>query len=336
MEMEKRKISSKFRLLYLYTLLMEGKILEKDALASHANCTGRSVERDFEDIRHFLEEFSVRDSGVASPELIYSRAKRVYKLEPPMRNLMSSEEIYAVLKILLESRAFSKKELDPIIDKIINCCVSKDEVKNIRAFIGNERLGYKELQHKKPLLRRIWELSAAVKEHKFVRLEYTRAEGKSVSRKVRPVGLMFSEFYFYLLAFIDTDHMDDTDIDEEEKKKIKSNPIPTVYRIDRIDSCEITDEHFKIDYQTRFEESWYRDRTLYMQSSELERIEFLYTGKNIDLVLDKLPTAEIIRKTKVGYLFKADLFGRGFDIWAQAQNGCVKVKKRRTIKYNFK
>ena len=49
----------------------------------------------------------------------------------------------------------------------------------------------------------MWELSGAVKEHKEVEIVYKRnLDGKAVARTIQPVGIMFSEFYFYIVGFI--------------------------------------------------------------------------------------------------------------------------------------
>lgn len=56
--------------------------------------------------------------------------------------------------------------------------------------------------------------------------DYKRIKDKSiVKRRLKPVAIMFSEYYFYLTAFID-DPKVRADFDE------KDDPFPTIYRID--------------------------------------------------------------------------------------------------------
>ena len=49
----------------------------------------------------------------------------------------------------------------------------------------------------------MWNLSAAIRAHKEIKITYMRQSGDDVSRVLKPVGIMFSEFYFYLVGFID-------------------------------------------------------------------------------------------------------------------------------------
>ena len=70
----------------------------------------------------------------------------------------------------MESRAFTKDELTPILDKLIDCCVPKENKYQVTELIANERHHYVEPQHKSLFLKKMWELSGAVKEHKEVEM----------------------------------------------------------------------------------------------------------------------------------------------------------------------
>ena len=62
--------------------------------------------------------------------------------------------------------------------------------------------------------------------------------------------MLFSEYYFYMLAIIDG-------VPSEYSK----TSTPTIYRIDRIEKLEVLDEHFKIPYSERFKEQEFRNKT---------------------------------------------------------------------------
>ncbi len=57
---------------------------------------------------------------------------------------------------------------------------------------------------------------------------------KVVKRKLQPVAILFSEYYFYLTAFIE---------DKEVRKDfdVIEDSFPTIYRIDRIKKIKILD-----------------------------------------------------------------------------------------------
>ena len=312
---EKLKIA-KNRLLYLYSKLMDGKVIYKPQEAKLLGCSLRSIQRDIDDLRSFFSNQS-EEIGMVH-ELVYDNKLKGYKLIPPSRTLLKNEEIFAVSKILLESRAFTKEELYPILDKLVECCVSKENNRHISDLIGNEKYHYIEPRHHDIFLEKMWNLSAAIREHKEVNINYKRAmDGKIVARIVQPVGIMFSEFYFYLVAFI---------ADREKVRfEVENDPYPTIYRIDRIIDFEITTTHFKVPYQDRFEEGEFRKRVQFMYGGKLQKIKFIYKGSSVEAVLDRLPTAKILNKDESGYVITAEVFGKGIDMWMRSQGEMVEI-----------
>lgn len=172
---------AKDRLLYMYSRLVDGKMLYKKEEAQRFGCSLRSIQRDIEDLRSFLHEQN-EASGLVQ-DLVYNQKLGAYQLVPPSRNLLSNEEVFATLKILLESRAFTKKELYPILD----CCIPKTEQQRVSELIGNEKLLYVEPQHKDKFLKKMWELSGAVHEHLEIIINYRRTDGVLVQRRLQPV-----------------------------------------------------------------------------------------------------------------------------------------------------
>lgn len=74
---------------------------------------------------------------------------------------------------------------------------------------------------------------------------------KKVKRIIQPVGIMFSEYYFYLLGHIEN-------IDKDKCFENKKDIFPTIYRLDRIQNYKVLNEHFSIIYKNRFEEGEFR------------------------------------------------------------------------------
>ena len=316
--MENYKVA-KDRLLFMHSRLIEGKVLYKEEEAERFGCSLRSIQRDIDDLRSFFHNQS--EDGKQVQELIYDRKIKGYRLVPPVRNVLQNDEVFAVLKILLESRAFTKKELYPILDKLVDCCVPKEKQRQVNELIGNEKFHYVEPQHNSTFLKKMWELSEAVKEHKQVIINYRRAvlDDKVVERKLQPVGIMFSEFYFYLVGFIVPKD------NECIKYKVENDPFPTIYRIDRIQDYMVTEEHFNVPYQNRFEEGEFRKRVQFMYGGKLQKIKFYYKGPNVEAVLDRLPTAKILQQDDKGYLVSAEVFGAGIEMWLRSQGDMVEV-----------
>lgn len=309
---------AKDRLLAMYAQLAEGKPLYKAREAVKYNCSLRSIQRDIEDLRSFFADRS-ETTGVVQ-ELIYDRKLNAYRLVPPLRNLLTNEETFAVLKVLLESRSLTKVELFPILEKLISCCVPPDNRRQVTDLIANEKYHYVEPRHKKEILEKMWNLSAAIRAHKEIKITYMRQSGDDVSRVLKPVGIMFSEFYFYLVGFIDKENQL-----EKIKFEVENDPFPTIYRIDRIKEYAVTDRHFNVPYQNRFEEGEFRKRVQFMYGGKLQKIKFWYKGPSVEAVLDRLPTAKILQHDGNGYLISAEVFGKGINMWLRSQGDMVEM-----------
>ena len=100
---------------------------------------------------------------------------------------------------------------------------------------------------------------------------------------------------------------------------------PTIYRIDRIKSLEILDVHYKMPYANRFEEGEFRKRIQFMFGGKLRKIKFWYKGLSIESILDRLPTAKVIKEEDNKYLVEAEVFGNGIDMWIRSQGENIEL-----------
>ena len=295
------------RLLQIYSRLVSGDVLPKKELAQQFHVTERSIQRDMESLRCFFAEQRLRQ------DIVYDKAAKGYRLESPACSLLNNSEILAVCKILLESRSLPKADMNVLLDKLLACCVPESNKKQVSALIGNERLHYIEPHHGISVLDRLWDIGAAVKEQWVMEIEYEKLKNHEVvTRTIEPVGIMFSEYYFYLTAFI-------RGIDKEKEFENADDLYPTIYRIDRIKRYMITDEHFQVRYAGRFEEGEFRKRVQFMFGGKLQTIRFRYTGPSIEAVLDRLPTAEAKENPDGGWDVTAEVFGKGVEMWLRLQ-----------------
>lgn len=309
--MEKKTDDKAERVLSIYSRLREGQIIDKEAESNRYGVAQRTIQRDISDIQCFLQTQSF-DTGEVQ-EIVFDRKAGGYRLETKLKKHLEPKEILAICKVLLESRALLKEEMYPIINKLINTCTDEEEKKRLKEYIGNEMHHYVELRHRKKLLDKIWRLEGAVKEKNYIEIQYKKLkDSKLVTRKVKPVGVMFSEFYFYLTAYIEN-------IDKEKEFQNPDDTFPTIYRVDRLEEITVFDEHFSIPYAERFEEGEFRKRVQFMYGGKLRKIRFQYMGSDVDAVLDRLPTAEIESQNDGQYKIKAEVFGDGIKMWLRSQ-----------------
>ena len=302
------------RMLEIYVRLQRGDVLNKAALAHEYSVASRSIQRDIDDLRAFLVSKGI------SQQIVYDRVKGGYCLIDQQETKFSNEETLATIKILLESRSLTRQEMFPILEKMLLNCVPKDQISTIQQLIANEQRFYIEPHHSKEILLMLWKLGEAVSQQQRIRLRYTRMKDTSpVTRTVEPVGIMFSEYYFYLIAFIT-----DADIQKKLKEQHKEK-YPAIYRVDRIASIQPLPEHFQVPYLDRFQEGEFRKRIQFMYGGELRTVKFRYTGQSIEAVLDRLPTAEILSQDENGWVISAEVYGNGIDMWLRSQGECVEV-----------
>lgn len=298
------------RLLTMYGRLLDGKILKKRELAEEFGITQRSVQRDMESLRVFLAE------EMMGREIVYDTRNRGYRLSHAVSKGLSNSEILAVCKILLESRSMREDEMMPILDKLLECCLPDSSKKAVTKLISNERYHYVAPRHNKSILDGLWEIGQAVEQNRVMEISYLRLDGSPSNRTIEPVGLMFSEYYFYLVAFVRNEPYTSY---FKEKKQL----LPAIYRIDRIQEFTITNEHFTPAYADRFQEGEFRKRVQFMFGGKLNKVKFQYSGPSIEAVLDRLPTAEILSEENGVYTVQVEVFGNGIEMWLRSQGSYI-------------
>lgn len=305
------------RVLKIYAKLSDGYVVNKAEEAELYGVNERSIQRDIDHIRNFLDEETER-TGIVNT-IVYDRIEKGYRLETLYKIRLKNSEVLALCKILLDSRAFTKEEMVAMLDRLITCCVPEVNQKRVKDLIKNEEFHYVEPQHKTRFIEQMWDLGQAISESRYIEVDYYRTKDKqTVHRKLQPVAIMFSEYYFYLTAFIP---------DEEIRKDfdVLNDSFPTIYRIDRIKSMRVLDERFYIPYSNRFEEGEFRKRIQFMYGGKLRKVTFRYTGTDIDAILDRLPTAKILDEDKGVYTVSAEVFGSGIDMWIKSQEPNVEI-----------
>ncbi len=309
------EIGKSSRILYIYTELLSGHMVNKSELALRFRVNEKSIQRDLETIREFLDR-KIGEEGYGF-RLTYDFSRKRYYFEQN-QSKWSNEEILAVSKILLDSRAFTRKEMMDILDKLIEKCVPAGERSVINDLLSNERFHYVELQHQGTFMDKMLPLGHAIKECRMIHIKYKKLSNKTVvTRKLQPLAILFSEYYFYLVGFIEG-------IDREKAFENVDDPFPTIYRIDRIYELEILNEHFKIPYADRFEEGEFRKRIQFMFGGKLQKIKLECQEEALEALLDRLPTARIIKEDNGIYTISAEVFGKGIDMWIRSQGDRIK------------
>lgn len=312
------------RILAIYTRLLNEEVVNKSQEAVRYGVNEKSIQRDINEIRNFLSN-EARDTDGVIREVIYDKEEKGYRLKE--RHKLTNSEILAIGKILLDSRAFTKDEMESMIQRLVKCCVPEENRELVEDLLQNEMFHYIELEHRTVFIDKLWTIGQAIQKQQYIEIKYQGIQGSTVkTRKLRPLAIMFSEYYFYLTAFIDDEKV-------KENFNVLDDAFPTIYRIDRIQNLKILDETFRIKYADRFQEGEFRKRIQFMYGGKLRRVRFEYTGYSAEAIKDKLPTAKIIEKETLPdgkrkvYSVTAEVFGDGIDMWLRSQGDNVKILK---------
>lgn len=323
------KSSKNIRILDIYDRLCEGRVINKSEEAKKFGVDERTIQRDIDDIRAFLDEQRAGDSA-DNRTIEYDRSKKGFVMAGEEGSLMSNSEILAVSKILLASRAFTKREIGSLLKKMIRGCVPLKNMQLVKTLLANERFHYVELHHKSCIQDKLWTLGTDIQEHNLIEIVYAKAEhgNEMVTRMVEPAAVLFSEYYFYLNAFI---------VERQENGIcIHKYDYPAVFRIDRIKTCRKTGEKFHVSYADRFEEGEFRKRIQFMYAGELMGIQLRFYGENPEPVLDRLPTAQIIGQRDHEYTISAEVYGKGIIMWLLSQGDRIEVIRPESLRQEMK
>jgi predicted DNA-binding transcriptional regulator YafY len=279
------------RILTMYTMLQHGEVLHKNALCEQFGIAPKTFQRDINYLRSYI--------GTGS-EIDYDRRNGVYRLIGKTDSL-TAQEILGVLKILVESRSLCADEFGSIYEKLLGI-LPKESQNFVRDTVINECGNYLPVSHNNPLLEKLWKLAELKQKQVIIEIDYTRQDGTAKTHRVKPIGLLFSEFYFYLIAYVEGK----TDF--------------SVFRLDKINRVKGTKERFDVEYADRFQEAEFRKRIQWMYTGKLEKVRFYYTGADVNAILDRLPTAVIEEENDGKYLISAEVYtGLGFNMWVRSQ-----------------
>jgi predicted DNA-binding transcriptional regulator YafY len=299
------KFNKSYRLLYMFHKLIRGNSIVKKELSEYFSVDDKTIQRDLNELRAYLYE---TNSEWGNNTIHYDHRSRSYRLVKQEEYFFTDEETLALAKILLDSRAFNIDEMTQILNKLL-LHIDPSQRSCIKKAILNESYHYIGPQHGKGLLSLLWNLSLSIQGQNIIRITYCRMDGTINDWELEPQGLIFSEFYFYLIAQIHNGQYDS----------------PAIFRIDRIQTFIESGQHFSVPYTERFQEGEFRKRIQFMYGGKLLKVKFAFWGSSLEAILDRLPTARIIGQEGNKIILEAEVYGDGIKMWFLSQGECLEV-----------
>ncbi|MCM1505975.1 MAG: WYL domain-containing protein [Ruminococcus flavefaciens] len=294
------------RLLEIFFRALHGEDISVRKLAQEYGVSTKSISRNINSLQNFLSEHR---ELMRNAELIYSYKENAYILNSD--EFLKNNELFALVKIIIGSRALSKEEILTIISKLKRFTTIKER-ETLENLIRKELYHYHEVKSDcKSVIENIWKIVKAIEERKVITINYYKMNRSEVRRKIKPVSVMFSEYYFYLIAYMS---------DDPYYK-------PVYYRIDRISAITENREKFFLDREHDFDEGDLREKNQFMFPGENIHICFEFSGPSLQAILDRLPTAKVVEKKDGGVsVVEAEVNnGRGILMYLLSQGSWVKI-----------
>ena len=296
------EVEKSSRVLILFYRLFQGERINKTWVAMEFDTTERSIDRDIQTIRLMLAEVH------SNHQLLFDKRDSSYYLSHFEKFSLSSTEILLLLKIVLGSRSLCQEEMQGLLHSMRKL-MPRYENQSLLNTIQYEYEEYVEPAHKKPLIKMLGDLNQCIEERRKIRLHYTKRTDEVVQREVMPLGVLSSEFYFYLVAFLDGE----------------AHEYPAFFRLDRIHSFDILDERCPPRLHEKYHLGKMRQCLQFMQAGELVHITLRCTKEALEAVKDRLPNHQMSDETEGLYIIKAQVFGEGFLNWVLMQGDQVEV-----------
>jgi predicted DNA-binding transcriptional regulator YafY len=296
--------TKQYRVLEIFFRGLRGEDLSVQGLANEYEVSTKSITRSINDLKAFLADHR---ELVGHTELQYSHQDKCYRLY--MDEFLSSKELFALVEVMIGARAFSKDELLELTSKLKRFTTPEDRNK-LNELVRKELYHYPEVKRDcESVQEHLWQLVNCISEKQEISIDYYRMDRKWVTHRLRPASVMFTDYYFYLIAYMAEGLTDK----------------PYYFRIDRIRQITVHRKKFTTEDMPTFDEGLLRQRSLFMWPGKLQTIRFEFTGPSVQAVLDKLPTARIIERDGRKYLIEAEVYGNGIKMWLLSQGAWVKV-----------
>ena len=293
------------RMLEIFFRALRGEKISLKKLAEEYNVSTKSINRDINSIQNFLAEHR---ELMQNAELTYSHKERAYILNSD--EFLKNKELFALVKIILGSRALNKEEILTLITKLKKFTTIQDR-KTLENLIRKEIYHYHEVKSDcKSVIDNVWKIVQAIEEKRTISITYYKMNRDEVKHKIKPVSVLFSEYYFYLIAY---------KADDMSYK-------PIYFRIDRISSITEHREKFELEKKYDFDEGNLREKNQFMFPGDTVKIRFEFSGLSLQAILDRLPTAKVVEKNGNTSIIEAEVnHGRGIIMYLLSQGSWVKV-----------
>ena len=175
---------------------------------------------------------------------------------------LTNGEMLAITKILIATRTLPQDKMNQLVEKLEGFASTKDK-KRLKELVKRELYHYIPVATLcNDLIDNLYALAEAIDDKQEITITYYKMDKSRIDRRIRPLAIVFSEYYFYLIAV--------HEVDDEWKERY--------YRIDRITDMikPVSYTHLAVkvqisDMAKEYTGSLHRIKTELMEKAEKDR-----------------------------------------------------------------
>lgn len=302
-------------ILELYLKFLDGAKMSKAEISRYFdNKSDRTIQRYISTLNGFLQEYE----ATSHLKIEYNYKINAFYMVNKGDNKLNASQVLAVLKILIATRGLGEEEVSTIIHNLTEKLSTEDK-RIIEKAIQSELIHYHPMNHEAPIFQQIWDINLLIQKNKTICFEYANALNQVRQHTVKPLYITFSELYFYLVAV-------------DYKKRY------TIYRLDRIQEYHVTTSAIELPNSPYYKEGELKKRIYFMYAGEWKRVRFEFNQGIIESVIDRFPTAKLIKSDYTNNRFTVEIEVMGDDgilMWLFSQGSKVKVLEPKSLKEKY-
>ncbi len=284
------------RILWIYTMLLQGCRLNKKKLALQYNVTPKSIQRDMDDLKSFFEQNTPKKT------LLYDSKTKEYYLKDEQSTLkMPTKEVVPILKTIFESGAILPYRLFPVLQRMTDLISDEQDREMLQKFLYQEQECYQAPDYNSQIGEMLCRAEQAVWDKQWVLLRYRREENTSeLESVVLPQAVVLREHRFFLVA----------QTDEGSRQNAMG-----MYQVDLI--SDITPQYPSQLHQ-RKDQKQVREKVISTKAGEEYCVRFVYHGASLSAIKKRFPNAKGTPAPD-GWQVEVLVYGRSIASWLRSQ-----------------
>jgi len=299
---EIKKYASRGRILEIFMQMLQGGGINYKQASEHYGYSEKPITIDMKIIKFMLKKY-MPDSHID-----FDPNGSLHRING--QGQIKAEEITAILKILIGTRAFSKAELTTLEQDLIQCAPS-DERRRI------ERLSSATLSKYLPvkktssieLLELIKQFSNYILDKKVIDFTYGSSTGSDPQelRTGVPLNLYFDTFYFYVTVYM---------IDKDKAYN---------YRLDRFQTVTGRHGSYNVPADKKEDEAAAINKTNLLKMGNDVHYKFRYWNFP-QTALDRFPGSKVTKQFDDGsVIIEGEIYAEGAKLFILSQGNKIKV-----------